>query len=319
MEFRKYLKIHQLGHEENIFIFNNPEEEIVVEEKIDGANFRFYINEFGEIIFGSRSQQLSESKEHKFAKNFERCIRHIKEKLYGKDLMKYRGMIFYGEDCIKHSMGYDWEKMPSYLGFDINNDENPDYPRRYIPFPLVKDIFEELDLDFVPVIKICKAKDISKIDESMVPISEYAILSGAEDNRKAEGIIFKKYRFNENNNDDGQIFAKYVRDKFKEINAEAFGTRKANKTQDDTGEVIFKYCTNARIDKIVFKLLDEGNKLDMTLMHLLPKRVQQDIFEEHSKEIFESNYSIDFRKFRQLVPKRCVIVLKQILVNNSLK
>jgi len=58
MEFSKYLKIKIAGHEDNKRIFSDPEDDIVVEEKIDGGNFRFYINK-GNIIFGSRTQQLT--------------------------------------------------------------------------------------------------------------------------------------------------------------------------------------------------------------------------------------------------------------------
>ncbi|MEX0596413.1 MAG: RNA ligase family protein, partial [Candidatus Paceibacterota bacterium] len=228
MEFRKYLKIYSIGHEENQNLLKNPEEEIVIEEKVDGANFRFYINQFGEVIFGSHSQQLSESKEHKYAKNFARCIEYLKEKLYQRDLEKYKGMIFYGECCVPHSMNYDWEKIPPFLGFDINNDENENYPKRYIPYPLVEEIYKELGLEFVPVVKVCKVKEIVKIDDELVPVSKYAIASGTEDTRKSEGIVLKKYSFIEGSKDEGdeQIFGKYVRDKFKETNALVFGDKR---------------------------------------------------------------------------------------------
>jgi hypothetical protein len=53
--FRAYHKIKRLGDEENKEIFSNPDEEIVIEEKMDGANFRFMFKK-GKIIFGSRTQ-----------------------------------------------------------------------------------------------------------------------------------------------------------------------------------------------------------------------------------------------------------------------
>lgn len=319
--FRTYKKIYTFGHEENADIFKNPEDDIVIQEKIDGANFRFMFND-GQIIFGSRTQMLSPDIEHKYAKNFERCIKHIREKVEGKDLSKYEGMIFFGECCVAHSMQYDWNKIPPYLGFDINNDSNQNYPKRFIPYPENMLIFKELELDFVPLMAIKKAKDISKIDDSIVPISEYAIESGTEDTRKAEGIVFKKYSFKEESEgDEGeeQIMAKYVRDKFKELNAEVFGEKRVKYNDDlDNGEFIFKYCTNTRIEKLVFKLIDEGEKLDMPLMSLLPKRVHKDIIEENWKEILGSNWILDMKKIRQMIPKRCAVVLKQIIVNNNL-
>ena len=71
MTFKTYNKIKIVGDFDNKGIFDNPEDEIVIEEKIDGANFRFMIKG-DDIIFGSRTQELTENKEHKYQKNFNR-------------------------------------------------------------------------------------------------------------------------------------------------------------------------------------------------------------------------------------------------------
>ncbi|MCK5625057.1 hypothetical protein KAI04_04395 [Candidatus Pacearchaeota archaeon] len=301
MTFHKYTKIYIIGHEENQEIFQDPEDDIIIEEKIDGANFRFYINEHGQIIFGSRAQELSEDKEHKYAKNFQRCIEFISDKLYNDkiDLSLYKNMIFYGECCVKHSLSYDWDKIPPYLGFDIRKKDES-----YIPFIECQDVFLELGLPFVPVIKICKAKDITNINEDMVPISKYSL-------NQAEGIVFKNY--------DKQIFAKFVTDKFKEKNSEAFGGTPKYGVGDDA-KIVLKYCTNARIDKMVFKLLDEECKLEMAMMKFLPNRVFDDMIEENYNEIVHNREykSINFQNCRKLVTKRCLNVLKQIITNNAL-
>jgi len=319
--FRTYTKIKRLGDEENKDIFLNPEDEIVIQEKMDGANFRFMFKD-GKIIFGSRTQMLSEDKEHKFQKNFNRCIEYIKTQIFDKvnlDLSYFEGMVFYGECMVAHSMQYDWDKVPPFLGFDINNESNQNFARRFLPYPINEEIFRILGLPFVPIVKICKAKDIGVIDDNAVPISKYAIPSGTDDTRKAEGIVMKKYKFGDDRK-DGQIFAKYVRDKFKEINAEVFGSKSVKYNgEDNTPDLVFKYCTNARIDKIIFKLLDEGKKLSTTLMPDLIRGVLNDIYEEASLEIVKSDWVIDFPKMRKLVPKRCIAVLNQVITNNALK
>jgi len=64
--------------------------------------------------------------------------------------------------------------------------------------------------------------------------------------------------------------------------------------------------------------MDEGMKLDLKMMSELPKRVLTDIYEEHWKEILTSNWKIDFKSVRKLVPRRCLAVLKQIMVNNAI-
>ena len=101
MEFIKYKKIRQLGDEENIDIFKDPKDIIYIQEKVDGANFRFYINESGELVFGSRTRVIDEDDNSQ--KNFMRCINHVREKLKDVDLKPYRGLIFYGESMTKHT------------------------------------------------------------------------------------------------------------------------------------------------------------------------------------------------------------------------
>ncbi len=81
-EFIKYHKIKRLGDDENKDIFLNPDDEIVIEEKVDGANIRILIKD-GKIIFGSRTQQLTsdEGEDTNIEKNFRRCVEFIRDTL----------------------------------------------------------------------------------------------------------------------------------------------------------------------------------------------------------------------------------------------
>ena len=309
MEFKKYTKIKLLGDEENKDIFKDGEDEIVIQEKIDGANFRFYITKNGQIIFGSRTQQLTsnEGEDTNVEKNFRRCVEFIRNKWEGvRDIApNLSHLIFYGECITKHTMNYDWENIPSYLGFDIYDMRTG----KYLDYKDVEMIFcKNLKIDIVPLIKICKAKDITKIEDKLIPISKYA--SQTLEDKQAEGIVYKNY--------SKQIMAKYVREKFKEKNKDVFGGgKKWAKTDDEYFCAV--YCTNARIDKCIFKLIDEGKKLDMTMMGDLLNFVYKDIWEENWNEISFSKKKIDLLNLKKLVSKRVLEVLKQAIVNNSLK
>ena len=76
------------------------------------------------------------------------------------------------------------------------------------------------------------------------------------------------------------------------------------------------FCTNQRIDKIIFNLVVEVHTLDMKLMVLLPGAVYKDIMEEHWRDIVFSRYEINFRKLKKLVSQRCASVLKQVITNS---
>ncbi|PKP52164.1 MAG: hypothetical protein CVT90_02755, partial [Candidatus Altiarchaeales archaeon HGW-Altiarchaeales-3] len=124
---------------------------------------------------------------------------------------------------------------------------------------------------------------------------------------QAEGVVFKNY--------NTQIFAKYVREKFREDTKKTFGGNKKY-ASNDTDRVCCMFCTNPRIDKIIFNLVVEGHALDMKLMVHLPKEVYKDIMEEHWKDIVFSRYEINFHALKKLVSERCCGVLKQVITNN---
>ena len=146
VDFLKYKKIYPLGHDENRSIFLDIEDELVVEEKLDGGNIRFYIKE-GVIYFGSRNQELDLTAEH--TKNFWRCAEFIKKAIYGRcDMALLEGRIYYGECLIKHSLNYDWQKIPPFLGFDIYCMEN----QKFLNYREAKMLFEAMNLEFVPII-----------------------------------------------------------------------------------------------------------------------------------------------------------------------
>ena len=260
----------------------------------------------GKIIFGSRNRQLTsnEGDETTVQKQFRITLEYIKDKIKDIDLNKFEGYIYFGEAMTKHTMSYDWNKIPRFLGFDIY-DMKKDI---FINNP--EKIFKKLNLDFVHILFIKTAKECRewKLCDSEIPITKYPPLSNP--NLKSEGIVFKNYK--------KQIFGKYVREQFKEENAEAFGgTPKYEETDD--GKITARFCTNARIEKFIFKFIDEGDKLELAMMKRLPNIVSNDIWEENWREIVKKYQEIKPRQIRKIVTKRCLSVLKQVITNNILE
>lgn len=295
-EFLKYPKIYHLGHEDTELVLADKNDTVVEEEKIDGANFRFYVRD-NKLILGSHTQELAEVPD----KFWKRGVEYTKEKFDGRNLQNYDGYIFYAEMCVKHSVDYDWDKIPPILGFDIMYAETG----QFMDWKEAKRIYESLGITFVPVIQECKVSELGELSEKRIPKSAYSAT-------QAEGVVIKNYAKN--------VMCKIVSSKFKEVNRAAFGMTKsqARATQDNDEMVTAAYATNSRIDKAIFRLIEQGEKLDMTMMHKLPNAVVQDMYEENWREILNSNYTIDLRNIRRLVAARCVMVLKQVIINNML-
>ena len=309
--FITYPKVKRVGDHDVKDIFSDPNDAVVVQEKIDGANFRFMVKD-GNIIFGSRSRQLTNDKgeDADVDKNFKRCVEYIREMLQDKDLTDYDGMIFFGENCVKHTLDYDWDSIPPFLGFDIYDTNT----QVFLTWWEVRCIYYQLGLKVVPEVILAHCSDVkndiqSRGLDSFIGKSYYA--SPSSDDTKMEGVVVKNY--------DKQMFAKYVRDEFKEKNAKAFGgSPKYNKVDDtDNAEFIFKYCTNARIEKIIFSHINEGKPLDMKLMGSIIKDTYLDIIEEEWREILTSNWKLDFKKLRKAIAPRCRAVLEQMITNNA--
>lgn len=295
MEFEKYHKIRQLGDEENEDIFAFPEDDIIIEEKIDGANFRIYLMEDGNILYGSRTQTLGGGLEE--GKVWKRCIGYISERLSNADLDRIpKPCIIYGECCVKHTMTYDWDKIPPFLGFDIKTSAG------YWGYNYKKTLFKILGLHMVPLVWKGKANNVPDINDDFVPTSSYAI-------EQAEGLVIKNYL--------RQVFGKYVRVAFKEKNAEAFGGSPKWASTDNSAFSL-KYATNARIEKHIYKLIDSDIKLELAMMKFLPTAVWEDIWEEEWRDIVRQKWVIDFKETRKKITGRCLAVLKNIITNNAL-
>lgn len=290
----KYPKIKQLGDKENEDIFLYADDYIVIQEKIDGANFRFMLVD-GEIMFGSRTRELGGGLED--SKQWKRCIDYINEQVDIEILKKYDNCIFFGESCTRHSTPYDFTDMPPFLGFDVYNTEF----HRFASLDDVRIIFKFLRLPIVPCIRICKACEMTQPTDDSVPKSLYY-------DGQAEGIVFKNYK--------QQIFAKFVTKKHKESATKVFGGSRKWAT-DDVGRIVATYCTNPRIEKMIYKLMDDGEILDMKLMSKLPNGVFFDIRDEHYKDILSKNLLVDVGLLRKQIAKRCLSVLKQFLTNQA--
>lgn len=301
IDFIKYPKIKQLGDEENKDIFKDKQDIIFLQEKVDGANFRVYITQEGKAIFGSRTQQLTsnDGEDTNVQKNFVRCLKYVRERLQEGDLTKHNGLILFGECMVKHTIDYDWEKTPPFLGFDIFDTKTG----KFLDMDEASKIFVSLGLEIVPLIKVLKAGEIKDFTDEDVPKSRYC-------EGLAEGVVFKNY--------EKQIYAKYVRAQFKEKNLEEFGGSRKHATTDENYFTAI-YCTNARIEKCIWKLIDDGEKLHLSLMPKLIKAVYKDVWEENWNEIVSTRgKTISFDKLKKSFTKRCFHVLNSVITNNAL-
>jgi hypothetical protein len=129
----------------------------------------------------------------------------------------------------------------------------------------------------------------------------------------AEGIVLKNMT-RKNPNHNCQLYAKLVRDEFKECNRAVFGNIK-NKNSD-TSKIVEQFITDARIRKNINKLVNEENKkLERGLMKFLPNMVIKDMLKEEFTNVYEQYKFIDFTELRVKATKRCLHVLDEYMLS----
>jgi hypothetical protein len=302
MSMIKYNKIKLLGHSDNTGILLKGDD-ICIQEKMDGSNTRFMLND-GKLIFGSRNTILGTEdndgiKEGQFSRFIKYILNNIDRKKL-KTIYKKRSLIFYGEMMIKHTVNYKWDELPAYIGFDVYDIE----AEKFLHWTESKTIFEDLGLPFTKVYTSGKCDDkILKFINKTKYESDYA-LDGV-----AEGIVIKNY--------DQQLYAKKYSEGFKERFHKQFGKSK-KKTVNHNKRFLETYITVHAIEKQIYALIDEGEKLDRTMMSKLPMRVWKDCWEEEWESICMKKWILNFGSIKKIMTKRCLKVLDRMITNQEL-
>ena len=284
---KKYDKIKRLGHYENESLLDFVNDEIIIEEKIDGSNFRFWLED-GEIKFGSRNVSYLE----KDNKQFKKCINYLLDRLSPNDLDE--DLIYIGEFATPHTIQYDWENTPHFIGFDILVKTTG----RPLDWKVTKRKFAQLNLEFVPVLWFGDTKHFEDLElDKLLEKSQYR-------DGKPEGVVIKNY--NRVNEYERPLFAKVVNEHFEE-KKKTFQPKNAG--SKDTARVVAQYVTKARVRKIINKMVsEEGRELSRSLMGDLIHRVISDTLEEEILDITHNNKinKLDFGLLYKLAPKKCL-------------
>lgn len=289
---KKYPSLNYPGDQGTEGLFSHGE--IIIQEKLDGANFRVTHND-GTLQFGSRNV-VGDLDDGQFGAPME----YVRDRVDPQDANHFeieygQSLVFFGEAMIPHTLSYNWEQTPDLVGFDVWLS---DY-ETFLPPEEARACFNRLGIPYAPVLDRVDADEWSDYDFT-VPKSEYGSV-------EAEGVVFK--------NPETGVRAKYVREDFKEKNKEAFGASK-KKDLSDTELFVEEYFPPARVRSNAHKLVDEGDysELEMEMMQDLPEKVIRDGISEEGGTVFMSeSYEIDIGEVRSLVSSRCASVLRRMI------
>jgi len=267
-----YNKIFNLGHKALEELFLDP---VTVEEKIDGSQFSFGLDDNGVLHCRSKGQVLNIDAPEKM---FTEAVETAKE----LSPLLIAGWTYRGEylKTPKHNtLAYDRVPEKHIILFDIDMGEEDYFKSREAK----EKEAARLGLEYVPQLAAGTFTSWEPLKELLQTTS---ILGG----QTVEGIVIKNYhRICPMTKQ--VLMGKYVSEAFKEVNRGDWRDRNPG-PRDIKEQLVESYRTPARWQKAVQHLRERG-ELEGTLRDIgkLIKEVQSDVHEECAAEIQERLYS----------------------------
>jgi len=245
-------------------------------EKVDGANFRFQLQQSGQIRFGDRNRVYQDPTA--VPDPYRHAVRYVQEHLDREALRAavddVEEIVFFGEAMHRHTIEYDWDRTPSVLGFDVWSAAD----EAFRPPGAVNRIFERLGLQ--PVNAVERELSARDFDPDSYTIPESAWYDGP-----AEGVVVRNKR--------GQR-AKLLQPEFREV-------EDTIPVDASAAELAAQYATERRFEKIVGKFEDRGQAVSFDSLY---DRVLEDILREEHKRLYHGSRELDLSAFRSEVAAR---------------
>jgi len=283
MSISSYSSIFNLGHRAIANLFSRP---IIIEEKIDGSQFSFGVDESGTLHCRSKGSEINLSAPEKmFAAGVE-YVQSIAARLTPGDT--YRGE--YLKSPHHNALTYSRIPRNHIIIFDI---EAPGQ-NFYSPAGKAAEA-ARIGLECVPC--FANSAVISDPNELRAYLDRESILGGC----KIEGVVIKPAGYDMFNIDKKVLLAKFVSEEFKEIHNKTWDREHKTPGSNDVLTLLkAKYSTVPRWQKAVQHLTESGiitgNLTD--IQHLI-KEIPADVERECKAQIMEDLYAWAWPQLRR--------------------
>lgn len=278
MKINSYPKVFALGHSAIKDLF---EDEVIIQEKVDGSQFSFCKTDDGQTYFKSHHCEVFEGDNSMFQQAVI-AVGNIADKL--KTNWIYRGEYL----RTQHHNVLNYNRVPKnyIIIFDINIGLE-DYLRP-------NDVKEEANLiGFEAVPTFFKGK-IVNFEQLKELLNEQSCLGGT----KVEGIVIKNY--NRFGRDKHCLMGKWVKEEMKEKISKGGNKDKSHK--DVLTLIGNQYRTEAKWHKAIQHLSEQGLLVNEPKdIGLLLKEIHQDTLEECKEEIKEQLFKWGWKKIAKII------------------
>jgi hypothetical protein len=281
---KKYVHLERLGHRNNRGVDLGT---CHIFPKLDGTNARIQRSEDRELLCGSRNRELSIDDDHF---GFTAWVQSNADMLHSVFDALPTGATLYGEWLVPHTLKtYRDEAWRKFYLFDVLCEERG----QFLPYEEYAPHAAASGMDCIAPI----ATADSPSNEQLVKLlysNTYLIEDGCG---VGEGIVLKNYAWK--NFEGKQVWAKIVKNEFREQNKLKFGTPEIGKSKQVEAVIVEKFVTPTLVNK-------ERAKLQGCPRKALIPRLLQTVFyclvtEELWTALKEQKFPVvDFRKLQSL-------------------
>lgn len=303
MEMKKFTDVVRLGHKTTVDVLKVGDN-IIIQEKIDGANASFTLQE-GELKSFSRNRVLEATN------TLGGFYEFVLNKFSGKEYLLNENYVYFGEWTNPHKVKYEGYEKQFFL-FDVYDKTQG----KYLPFEAVEHEAITLGLNLIPVFYKGEYKSFEHL-ESFIGKTEVNGVIG--DKQLGEGIVVKNVDYFDRFGN--QMYVKLVVEEFREVQKQ----KKAKNPTEfmNTPEYILaqELATKPRVEKIIYKLFDEGivnNELDKKDVGVVFKECNIRTYEDILKEEKNSLEGLDCENFRKFVSTNAKKYAREYLMEKGI-
>jgi len=241
-------------------------------EKIDGALLRFQLQESGLLRFGTDDGVYDDPDAVPLP--YQHAVQHVRDNLDRDALRRavddVTDIVFFGEATHHHTIPYDWDRIPSFLGFDIWSVS----AGRFRPPDVTEKIFEQLGLQPVNVFE--RERRMRDFDPDSYEIPDSAWYDGP-----ADGVIIRSKQ-----GQRAQLHSSAV--------------QPAAETTDEAtaAELAERYATTERFERLADTLSAGGQPVTAGT---LADRAVTDIVREQYSRLYLGPETFETKQFRSTV------------------
>ena len=252
--------------------------------KIDGTNASVWLGDDGLVRAGSRTRQLSIGSDnagfYAWVSQQDNLIAYLNANPTHR---------LFGEWLVPHTLKtYRKDAWRRFWIFDVQTDDGT-----YISYDTYSPELEKFGLDYV--VPMFKAENIHL--EYLIRALEQNTFLIDEGSGFGEGVVVKNYDFI--NRHGETVWAKVVRQAFKEENAKTFGINTIGLIDPVEKRIVDKFVTEAMVEKVYAKIVNETGAWESKYIPRLLNTVFYDLVREETWE-FLKEFNLPTISFQSL-------------------